>query len=91
MFRAILTAQRWEGSLQAFKHFLVERVRFNSDPDQGHGALCRHSHPMTAYASMGRIQTNADPSGSTICRLAASPARLALTSELLTTRNGTAS
>ena len=56
MFRAILTAQRWEGSLQAFKHFLVERVRFNSDPDQGHGALCRHSHPMTAYASMGQFK-----------------------------------
>jgi hypothetical protein len=43
VFRAILTARHWTGPLQqAFKHFLTEHIRFDSDPDQGHGALCRH-------------------------------------------------
>ena len=42
VFRAILTARHWNGPLQqAFKHFLTEHIRFDSDPDQGHGALCR--------------------------------------------------
>jgi hypothetical protein len=46
VFHAILTAQRWNGPLlQAFKHFLAEHIRFDSDPDQGHGALCRHLTP----------------------------------------------
>jgi hypothetical protein len=43
VFRAILNAPDWNTSLlQAFKHFLTEHIRFDSDPDQGHGALCRH-------------------------------------------------
>src|SRR5271163_3329091 len=46
VFRAILTAQPWNGPLlQAFKHFLAEHIRFDSDPEQGHGALCRHLTP----------------------------------------------
>jgi hypothetical protein len=46
VFRAILTARHWNGPLQqAFKHFLSEHIRFDSDPDQGHGALCRHLTP----------------------------------------------
>jgi hypothetical protein len=46
VFRAILTAPTWKGPLQqAFKHFLAEHIRFDSDPDQGHGALCRHLTP----------------------------------------------
>jgi hypothetical protein len=46
VFRAILTAPYWDNPLlQAFKHFLVEHIRFDSDPDQGHGALCRHIPP----------------------------------------------
>jgi hypothetical protein len=46
VFRAILTAPHWTGPLQqAFKHFLTEHIRFDSDPDQGHGALCRHLTP----------------------------------------------
>ncbi len=46
VFRAILTAPHWTGPLQqAFKHFLAEHIRFDSDPDQGHGALCRHLTP----------------------------------------------
>jgi hypothetical protein len=46
VFRAILTAQHWNDPvLQAFKHFLTEHIRFDSDPEQGHGALCRHLTP----------------------------------------------
>jgi hypothetical protein len=46
VFKAILTAPDWDGPLlQAFKHFLVEHIRFDSDPELGHGALCRHLTP----------------------------------------------
>jgi hypothetical protein len=46
VFRAILTAPKWnEPLLLAFKHFLVEHIKFDSDPEQGHGALCRHLPP----------------------------------------------
>ena len=43
VFKAILTFSRWDNALlQSFEHFLSEHVRFDSDPDQGHGALSRH-------------------------------------------------
>ncbi len=46
VFSAILTADGWDGPLlRAFKHFLSEHIRFDSDPNQGHGALCRHLTP----------------------------------------------
>jgi len=46
VFGAILTARKWNGPLlQAFKHFLVKHIEFDSDPEQGHGALCRHLTP----------------------------------------------
>ena len=46
VFRAILKAPHWDGPLlQAFKHFLTEHIRFDSDPEKGHGALCRHLPP----------------------------------------------
>ena len=46
VFRAILTAGHWNDPLlKAFKHFLAEHIRFDSDPEQGHGALCRHLTP----------------------------------------------
>lgn len=46
VFEAILKAQDWSGPLlQAFQHFLVQHIKFDSDPDQGHGALCRHLTP----------------------------------------------
>jgi hypothetical protein len=39
VFRSILKAQCWDGSLlQAFKHFLTEHIRFDSDP--GAGSRC---------------------------------------------------
>ena len=46
VFRAFLTAPQWNGPLlQAFKHFLLKHIEFDSDPEQGHGALCRHLIP----------------------------------------------
>ena len=46
VFRAILKAPHWSSPLlQAFRHFLAEHIRFDSDPEQGHGALCRHFTP----------------------------------------------
>jgi hypothetical protein len=46
VFRAILEAPNWDTPLlAAFRHFLAEHVRFDSDPDQGHGALSRHLSP----------------------------------------------
>lgn len=46
VFRAILLAPDWSNpSLAAFRHFLVEHIRFDSDVDTGHGALSRHLVP----------------------------------------------
>jgi hypothetical protein len=46
MFCAILDAQHWDGPLLgAFKHFLVGHIELDSDPDHGHGSLCRHLRP----------------------------------------------
>jgi hypothetical protein len=66
VFRAILRARNFEGrSLQAFRHFLVEHIRFDSDPDAGHGALSRHLVPdariAPAWAGFERILVRAVP------------------------------
>lgn len=46
VFVAILTAKNWDGPLLgAFRHFLSEHIRFDSDPEAGHGALCSHLAP----------------------------------------------
>ena len=46
VFRSILRAHDWRGPLlQAFRHFLVEHIKFDSDPEHGHGAICRHLAP----------------------------------------------
>jgi hypothetical protein len=46
VFRAMLTAPHWDGPLlEAFRHFLSAHIMFDSDPAQGHGALCRHLPP----------------------------------------------
>ena len=46
VFNAILQAPHWNTPLsQAFRHFLTEHIRFDSDPEQGHGALSRHLAP----------------------------------------------
>jgi hypothetical protein len=66
VFRAILTAPHWTGPLQrAFKHFLTEHIRFDSDPDQGHGALCRHLTPddrvLPLWTAFKQMLTRAAP------------------------------
>jgi hypothetical protein len=46
VFRAMLkTPQAQTPLLRAFRHFLSEHIRFDSDPEQGHGALARHLRP----------------------------------------------
>lgn len=46
VFRAMLkTPQAQTPLLRAFRHFLSEHIRFDSDPDEGHGALARHLKP----------------------------------------------
>ena len=43
VFTAMLTMPAWPNPvLDAFRHFLSEHIRFDSDPDEGHGALARH-------------------------------------------------
>ncbi len=46
VFRAMLRSPDFDNALLgAFRHFLSEHIRFDSDPDQGHGALSRHMRP----------------------------------------------
>ncbi len=46
IFREILRARHWDTPLlAAFRHFLGKHVEFDSDPEQGHGALIRHLVP----------------------------------------------
>jgi hypothetical protein len=46
VFKAILQCRHWDlPLLQAFRHFLVRHIAFDSDPDEGHGALVRHLQP----------------------------------------------
>jgi hypothetical protein len=43
VFAAILRAPRWQGAGQeAVRFFLEEHIRFDTDADEGHGALSRH-------------------------------------------------
>jgi len=43
VFRAMLRAPEWDGApQQAFRHFITEHIRFDSDAEEGHGALSRH-------------------------------------------------
>jgi len=43
VFGSILRCKHWGSpALQAFKHFLTEHIRFDSDGAEGHGALSRH-------------------------------------------------
>ncbi|HMK89145.1 MAG TPA: hypothetical protein VK446_05880 [Methylocystis sp.] len=45
-FRAMLQARYWSGPLLfAFRHFLEGHIKLDSDPDHGHGSLCRHLVP----------------------------------------------
>jgi hypothetical protein len=46
VFRAILTSPGSAHPVVAgFRHFLSEHIRFDSDPEAGHGAMIRHLQP----------------------------------------------
>ncbi len=46
LFKAMLRAPDFANpAAQAFRFFLSEHIRFDSDPDQGHGSLSRHLVP----------------------------------------------
>jgi hypothetical protein len=46
VFRSVLRGKEWDDALlRAFRHFLVKHIEFDSDPDHGHGAICRHLIP----------------------------------------------
>jgi len=43
VFSAMLRAPQWQGlGQQAFRFFLEEHIKFDTDVDEGHGALSRH-------------------------------------------------
>ena len=43
LFKAMLLAPEYDNALLAgFRFFMLEHIRFDSDPIQGHGALSRH-------------------------------------------------
>lgn len=46
VFGALLKSMDWNSPLlQAFRHFVTEHIKFDSDPEQGHGALSRQLTP----------------------------------------------
>jgi hypothetical protein len=46
VFRAILRGRHWDcDTLQAFRHFLEQHIKFDADDGGGHGALSRHLSP----------------------------------------------
>jgi hypothetical protein len=46
VFRAMAKAPTFDNPmLLAFRHFILEHIKFDSDPEQGHGALSRHMRP----------------------------------------------
>lgn len=67
VFTSFLKAPHWDGPLlAAFRHFVAEHIRFDSDPDGGHGALCRHLTPDDRIAPLWQafydILVQAEPS-----------------------------
>ncbi len=66
VFNAILTSTQWHGAtLKAFEHFLVQHIKFDLDPNLGHGALARHLAPnddvLPLWAEFKRILVEAVP------------------------------
>jgi hypothetical protein len=46
VFKAILQSPHWDTPLlEAFRHFLMKHILFDSSPEHGHGALCEHLAP----------------------------------------------
>jgi hypothetical protein len=66
VFSAVLHARDWNGvALQAFHHFLLGHIKLDSDPDAGHGSLCRHLVPddriIPLWAAFRDLLTEAAP------------------------------
>jgi hypothetical protein len=66
VFRAMLHMPAFDNlALRAFRHFLSEHIRFDSDPDQGHGALSRHLRPddriLPLWTAFARLLTDFVP------------------------------
>ncbi len=68
VFRAILRCRHWdEPALQAFRHFLMKHIEFDSDVENGHGALSRQLQPedhlvVPLWAAFSEILIEAAPS-----------------------------
>jgi len=53
VFAAMLRAQHWYGAGQrAFRYFLEQHIRFDTDEGVGHGGLCRHLLPDESVAPL---------------------------------------
>ena len=66
VFRAMLKSPESRNPLTgAFRHFLSEHIRFDSDADAGHGALIRHLRPddrvLPLWTSFRRLLTDFVP------------------------------
>lgn len=56
IFKSILDAPDWRDPLlQAFRHFLIQHIKFDGDPEHGHGGLCRHLAPSDTVASLWMV------------------------------------
>ncbi len=66
VFKSILKAPHWGCDLLgAFRHFLEGHIQLDSDPEAGHGALCRHLIPddrvLPLWAEFRQILAGAAP------------------------------
>jgi hypothetical protein len=66
VFAAILRTPRWIGPRPAaFRHFLVKHIEFDTEPEDGHGALSRHLKPddriLPLWTSFRSLLTAAAP------------------------------
>jgi len=66
VFRAMLKMPDFDCLvLRAFRHFLIKHIGFDSDSDQGHGALVRHLQPddriLPLWSGFRRLLTEAVP------------------------------
>ena len=66
VFAAILRAPQWHGAGQrAFRYFLEQHIRFDTDDAGGHGSLSRHLRPdesiMPLWSAFGQILALAVP------------------------------
>lgn len=66
VFSAMLRMPDWSGPGQrAFRFFLEQHIRFDSDPEGGHGSLSRHLIPddsiLPLWSAFGEMLTDAVP------------------------------